>query len=265
MSDGASDTIEVPSSGGAVEVTIGDDHVALVEICRPPNNFFSMEVIGGVADALATCDDHDGVRAALLCARGKHFCAGADFRGGGRAYTTDELYGAAARIFDAETPTVAAIQGAAIGGGLGLALSADFRFVAPQARLSANFARLGFHQGFGLSVTLPRLVGPQVTADLLYTGRRVKGEEAVSLGLADRLVPPGSLRDEARGYAREIATSAPLAVRSIRRTLRGDLADQIRKATAHEAVEQARLQATEDFVEGRTAMAERREPRFTGT
>lgn len=252
------------SESPAVEVTVGEDYVAVVEIRRPPNNFFSMDVIGGVADALAQCDANDAVRAAVLCAEGKHFCAGADFTPGGRTYTTEDLYAAAARIFDAETPTVAAVQGAAIGGGLGLALSADFRFAAPEARCSANFSRLGFHHGFGLSVTLPRLVGPQAAAELLYTGRRVKGAEAVTLGLADRLVPLESLRDEAMAFAREIAISAPLAVRSIRKTLRGDLADQVRAATAHEQVEQEWLQQTEDFAEGREAMKERREPRFQG-
>jgi 2-(1,2-epoxy-1,2-dihydrophenyl)acetyl-CoA isomerase len=245
-------------------VEVGDDHVAIVELCRPPNNFFSLGLIGGIADALEQLDADPNARAAVLCARGKHFCAGADFSGEGRSFTTEELYAAAVRIFRTETPVVAAVQGAAIGGGLGLALSADFRVAAPEARMSANFARLGFHQGFGLSVTLPRLVGQQAAAELLYTGRRVKGAEAVKLGLADRLSPLEGLRDAAHDLAREIATSAPLAVQSIRRTLRGDLADRVEAAIVHEAAEQARLQATDDFAEGTRAMAERRAPNFRG-
>ena len=247
----------------AIHVEIGDDFVATVEIRRPPNNFFSMDVIGGIADALAGLDADPTCRAAVLCAQGKHFCAGADF-GGDRSYTTKDLYAAAVRIFRAETPTVTAIQGAAIGGGLGLALAADFRVAAPEARFSANFARLGFHQGFGLSVTLPRLVGHQAAAELLYTGRRVKGGEAVALGLADELAPLDDLRSAAHNRALEIARSAPLAVASIRRTLRGDLADQVAAATDHEAEEQRRLQATADFAEGTAAMAERRLPDFQG-
>ncbi len=247
-----------------IRVELGDDHVATIELCRPPNNFFSLDLIGGVADALATLDETAGCRAAVLCAQGKHFCAGADFSGSGATYTTEDLYAAAVRIFRAQTPMVAAVQGAAIGGGLGVALAADFRIAAPEARFSANFARLGFHQGFGLSVTLPRLVGPQAAAELLYTGRRVKGDEAVSLGLADRLAPLDELRTTAHALAREIATSAPLAVQSIRATLRGDLADQVEAATAHELVEQLRLRETDDFVEGTRAMAERRPPEFRG-
>jgi enoyl-CoA hydratase/carnithine racemase len=140
----------------------------------------------------------------------------------------------------------------------------DFRVAAPEARFSANFARLGFHHGFGLSVTLPRLVGPQAAAELLYTGRRVKGEEARELGLCDRLVPLARVRAEARALAAEIAASAPLAVVSIRETLRGDLSEAIRRATDREKAEQERLQRSEDFAEGVRAMAERREPRFRG-
>ena len=243
---------------------VGDDYVATIELRRPPNNFFSLDMVAGIADALESLDDDPRCRAAVLCAQGKHFCAGADFSPEGARYSTEDLYAAAVRILRTQTPMVAAVQGAAVGGGLGLALTADFRVAAPEARFSANFARLGFHQGFGLSVTLPRLVGPQVAADLLYTGRRVPGEEAVSLGLADRLVARDEVRSAAHTMAREIAMSAPLAVRSIRATLRGDLADQVEAATAHEHQEQARLQQTADFAEGSRAMAERRTPEFRG-
>lgn len=247
----------------AVTWEAADDHVAIVQMRRPPNNFFSLDLINGIADALFEVDDSD-CRAAVLCAEGKHFCAGADFGGGQRNYTTAELYGAAVRVFRSQTPVVAAVQGAAIGGGLGVALSADFRVGSPEARFSANFARLGFHQGFGLSVTLPELVGKQKGAELLYTGRRIKGDEAAEIGMVDYLVPLDQLQDRAIELAAEIAASAPLAVRSIRQTLRGDLADRIQAATDHEGVEQQRLQATADFIEGTKAMGERRPPNFIG-
>ena len=171
-------------------------HVAVVELRRPPNNFFSVAMITAVAEAFEALDSDHECRAIVLCAEGKHFCAGADFSSSGTD-STAELYAAAARLFRTRKPIVAAVQGAAIGGGLGLALAADFRVVAPEARLSANFARLGFHQGFGLSVTLPRLVGHQRAAELLYTGRRVDGDEALAMGLADRLVPLDEVRDAA--------------------------------------------------------------------
>jgi enoyl-CoA hydratase/carnithine racemase len=161
-------------------------------------------------------------------------------------------------------PVVAAIQGAAIGGGLGLALMPDFRVASAESTFSANFARLGFHHGFGLSVTLPDLVGPQAAMDLLYTGRRVRGEEAFELGLCDRLVPRVAVRERAHAWAQEIAGSAPLAVGAIRETLRGSLAERIREATDREKAIQHDLQRTEDFKEGVRAMAERRAPRFEG-
>ena len=175
------------------------------------------------------------------------------------------LYDEAVRLFSTRIPVVAAIQGAAIGGGFGLALMPDFRVATPEARFSANFARLGFHQGFGLSVTLPDLVGQQRAMELLYTGRRVRGDEALELGLCDRLVPQDELRRTARELAREIALSAPLAVASIRETLRGDLPDRIRVATDREKAEQERLQKSNDFREGVRAMAERRTPNFSGS
>lgn len=251
-------------NGDALSVTVGDDHVAWIELRRPPNNFFSMELIGGLGDALEALDNDSRCRVAVLCSEGKHFCAGADFTSAAGSFSTEDVYGAAVRILRTDTPVVAAVQGAAIGGGLGLALAADFRFAAPEARFSANFARLGFHHGFGLSVTLPRLVGQQHAAEMLFTGRRVKGAEAVQIGLADQLVALADLRAAAHGFAIEIAGSAPLAVRSIRRTLRGDLADRVAAATTHEADEQQRLRRTSDFAEGTAAMAARRAPEFRG-
>lgn len=252
---------------GDVGVRLGDDHVALVRIHRPPNNFFDQALIGSLVEAFEALDREPGCRAVVLCSEGKHFCAGANFGGGGSASEGvggRHLYDDAVRLFATRTPAVAAVQGAAIGGGLGLALFADFRVCAPEARFAANFARLGFHHGFGLSVTLPRLVGQQRAMELLYTGRRVPGEEAHAIGLADRLAPLAELEAEARALAAEIAASAPLAVDSIRETLRGGLAAEIRRATDREKAEQERLQKTADFQEGIRASAERRLPRFEG-
>jgi enoyl-CoA hydratase/carnithine racemase len=159
------------------------------------------------------------------------------------------------------------VQGAAIGGGCGLALSADFRVATPGSRFSANFARLGFHHGFALTVTLPATVGRQAAADLLLTGRRVGGADALGLGLCDRLAGDGegALMGEALDYAGEIAASGPLAVRSIRATLRQGLVEEARLAMEHECAEQMRLRDSADFAEGIRASAERREPRFTGS
>jgi 2-(1,2-epoxy-1,2-dihydrophenyl)acetyl-CoA isomerase len=250
---------------GDVTVTGDGDFVATVEIHRPPNNFFDVDLIRSIADAYEAVDTRADCRAIVLCAEGRHFCAGADFtRPAGSVDATALLYGEAVRLFACRTPVVAAIQGAAVGGGLGLACSADFRVACPEARFSANFARLGFHHGFGLSVTLPAIVGQQRALELLYTGRRIPGDEAARIGLSDRLVEASDVRTAAHALAAEIAASAPLAVRSIRATMRGDLAERIRTATAREAEEQERLRGTRDLAEGIRATAERRPPRFEG-
>lgn len=239
-------------------------HVALVEINRPPNNFFDVALINAIADGLDRVREL-GARSVILCSEGKHFTAGANFNApSGDRELPGDLYAEAGRIFAQPLPIIAAVQGAAVGGGLGVAMAADFRVACPEARFSANFARLGFHQGFALSVTLPRTVGHQRAQEILFTGRRYNGEEALAMGLVDRLVSRSELRAAARDLAAEIAGSAPLAVASIRATLRAGLADAAVEAMAHELAEQTRLRQTDDWTEGVAAMTERRPPIFTG-
>ena len=251
----------------SVSVTVGEDHVAVVEFENPPYNHFNAEIIDAIAGIYEQIDEDPQARVVLLCSKGKHFCAGADF-GEGEGIAVRALYEGAYRIFGAKTPVVAAVQGAAVGGGLGVACSADFRIATPATRFQANFARLGLHHGFGLTVSLPRIVGQQTATELLLTSAPVKGEEALQIGLCDGLAsnePADDLRTKARDFAAEIAAGAPLAVRSIRATMRGDLAEQVLEATTHEAAEQERLFATNDFKEGVQATAERRPPSFTGS
>src|SRR5262249_55740632 len=161
------------------------------------------------ANAFEALDADKACRVILLCSDGKHFCAGAEIDP-----SSDEplprlsaggLYESAARIFAAHKPFVAAVQGAAVGAGLGLACAADFRIAAPEARFCANFSQLGFHHGFGLSVTLPLIAGHTNALDILYTGRRVTGEQALAMGLCSELVPVEEVRARARRLAAEVA------------------------------------------------------------
>jgi 2-(1,2-epoxy-1,2-dihydrophenyl)acetyl-CoA isomerase len=251
-------------SAGDVTVEHHGEHVAVVCMHRPPNNYFDTALVVAVASAYEELAASDWCRAVVLASEGKHFCAGLDFAGNA-GQDIGALYHAALRLFAAPLPVVAAVQGAAIGGGCGLALSADFRVASPGSRFSANFSRLGFHHGFALSVTLPAVVGGQAAADLLLTGRRVSGGDALALGLCDRLVDDGQERAGAVAYASELAAAGPLAVRAIRATLRGGLVDAARDAMDHEQAEQTRLRDTADFAEGVRAAAQRRDPRFTGT
>jgi 2-(1,2-epoxy-1,2-dihydrophenyl)acetyl-CoA isomerase len=256
------------TTDGDVAWCLDDQFVGTVELRRPPDNFFDVPLVRALADA---CDALSATtcRAIVVCAQGKNFCAGADFTGGSRAasaasgaFSIRTLYDEATRLLRTPIPVIAAVQGAAVGGGLGVACAADFRVGSSTSRFSANFARLGFHQGFGLSVTLPAIVGQQAALDLLYTGRRISGDEAARIGLVDRLAE--DVRVGAHEWAQEIAGSAPLAVRSIRETLRGHLADDVSRATDRELAEQDRLRQTSDWAEGVRAVSERRPAQFEG-
>lgn len=250
--------------------------VATVEIERPPHNFFDFQLIEQMADAFEQLDDDDACRAIVLASQGKSFCAGANFgkgrddpdadtqftHQGFRDDTTGRLYRAAVRLFRCRKPVIGAIQGAAIGGGLGVSLVPDFRVVCPEARFAANFVKLGIHPGFGISVTLPRIIGLQQANRMLLSGCRVGGEEALRIGLADRLTSLKDLRSEAIKFASEIAENAPLAVESVRATQRRGLADAVAEITEHELEEQRRLRATDDAAEGVRAVAQRRAGNF---
>lgn len=244
-----------------------DGHVAIVEMRRPPHNFFDVALIRDLADLLERIDADPQARAVVLAAEGKSFCAGANFsapREGAPGGTGGQLYAEALRIFSAAKPIVAAVHGPAIGGGLGLALAADFRVTCPEARFAANFTRLGFHPGFGLTVTLPELVGRNAAELLLLTGRRIGGEEAMRIGLANLLVESSKVREAAVELAGEMAECGPLAVVATRATMRAGLVERVAAATRHELAEQTRLRATHDFAEGVKSVAERRPARFLG-
>src|ERR1700710_2287885 len=194
---------------GTYEHIAGDvpGNIATIEVRRGPNNFIDTDMVAEIADALDIYDRTPDVRAIVLCAEGKHFCAGADFgsRGpDGVARATKRgrhLYKEAQRPWRTGKPIVAAVHGAAVGAGVGLAVMADFRVTCPEARFAVNFTRLGFHPGFGLTASL-----------LMYTGRRITGEQALAIGLADYCVPLDQVRAKATELATEIAQSSPLAI-----------------------------------------------------
>jgi enoyl-CoA hydratase/carnithine racemase len=245
-------------------------HVAQVTFSNPPHNFATVALLGAIADALEALDRDPDCRAVVLASEGKIFCAGGELAnpvggglGGVGADPFREFYDQALRLYATKKPIVAAVQGAAVGAGLGLAVAADFRVASPEARFAANFTKLGFHPGFGLTATLPRLIGVH-RAGLMFMGAlRYKPEEVLPWGLVDRIAPDAV--EGALGLAQEIAENAPLALVSTRKTLRAGLVEEVTAALAHEHAEQAILRRTEDYAEGVRAVAERRVGRFTGT
>jgi enoyl-CoA hydratase/carnithine racemase len=257
-------------TGPDVTISVEGD-VGIVTIRRPPHNLLTEPVLRRVADALEELGS--GARAAVLDSEGRSFCAGADFRSsdavdptenGGFAARTGAFYVQAARIYESPVPVVAAVQGAAIGAGLGLALACDVRVVGEAGWFQANFVRLGIHPGFALSTVLPALVGPGRAAEIFLTGRRVGAEEALAIGLASRGVAAGGELEAALEIAGQIAAGAPLAVAATRATLRRGLGASVRAAMRHELAEQTALAGTADAVEGVGAVLEGRPPHFQG-
>jgi len=245
--------------------------VALITLRRPPHNLLTEPVLRSLADAVSALAGAAG--AAVVCSEGRSFCAGADFRSGEAPDPSDAadfeartgaFYEQAVRVFASPVPLVAAVQGAAIGAGFGLALACDLCVVGERGWFQANFVRLGIHPGFALSATLPRALGPGAATDLLLSGRRVDSVEAERLGLAQRRVPAGEEIAAALDLAQQMAAGAPMAVAATRATLRRGLAETARATMAHELAEQSALAGTADAIEGVRAMLEGRPPAFEG-
>ena len=217
------------------------------------------------------------VRALLRAGAGRAFSAGGDLdmlerlteraSAGARSEVRDFMrayYGLFLAVRRLPCPTIAALHGHALGAGLGVALGCDVRLVAREAKLGLNFVRLGLNPGMGSSWTLPRLVGPSLAAELLYTGRLIDGEEAARIGLASRALPAVEVPGAARALAAEIAANAPLAVQGARRALRASLANDLDAQLALEADEQAQCYASADMREGLAATRGGRAPVFQG-
>lgn len=240
--------------------------VATIEIRRPPHNYFDAELIAAIADSLEQWGHDSAVRVILLRSEGKSFCAGANFSQPQTATPTPSrphLYDEALRLFRTTKPIVAVVHGAAIGGGLGLALAADFRFACPEARFAANFVRIGFHPGFGLTATLPRAIGQGAAESMLLTGRDVFGEEAARIGLALECVARSELQSRALEFAIGLAEVGPLALVKTRQTMRRTLPEAVETALRIERQAQDELRGTADFLEGVRAIGERRKPTFS--
>jgi enoyl-CoA hydratase/carnithine racemase len=251
------------------------DGVAEITLNRAENrNSMTADVLAGLADGVARAKADAELRCVIVTGRGKSFCAGADFRARTeadpnapyvapheRSYNT---YAPFLSLLELEVPTIAAMNGHAIGGGLGLAIVCDLRVAAEGAKYGANFVRLGLHPGMANTYILPRLMGVPNAVELLLTGRLVDGAEAARRGLAHYAVAPEQVLTKARELAREIATAAPLAVRWTKRSIYQALAWDPKTAARNEGLVQSRTMETEDFREGTRALLEKREPKFRG-
>jgi enoyl-CoA hydratase/carnithine racemase len=248
------------------------DHVATITLNRPENrNSMTPDVLEGLSAAVARVRADADVRCVIVTGTGKSFCAGADFRSRGevdeslapneRSY---QLYSHFLAILDIEVPTIAALNGHAIGGGLGLAVVCDLRVANRDAKYGANFVQLGLHPGMATTYLLPRLMGVARGVEFLLTGRIVTGAEAADAGLVNHAVEAGLVQSKARELASEIARAAPRAVRWTKASIYRGLGWDPKRAAFHEADAQSRTMESEDFQEGVAALLAKREAKFTG-
>lgn len=249
------------------------DHVAEITLNRPENrNSMTTEVLEGLRDAIGQAQRDPELRCAIITGRGRSFCAGADFRSqvqrdatGAASLPHERSFGMYApflSVLELEVPVIGALNGHAIGGGLGLAVVCDLRVANRDARYGANFVRLGLHPGMATTYILPRLVGLPRAAELLLTGRIISGAEAAELGLANYAVAAEEVLPKARELAREIASAAPIAVRMTKQSLYRHVSWDPVAAARFEAHAQSRTIETEDSREGIRALLEKREPDF---
>ncbi|HVE93253.1 MAG TPA: enoyl-CoA hydratase/isomerase family protein [Actinomycetota bacterium] len=235
-------------------------------------NAMSAEMTGRFPEALREVAAMDGVRALVVTGAGSAFCAGGDLgflHSGPRDVPTirdkmTSFYPRFSALLDLDIPTIAAINGPAIGAGLCLALMCDLRVAADDAPMSMPFVRIGIHPGMLATALLSRAVSHTWAAEMLYTGRNVTGAEAAGIGLVNRTVARDRVLDEALALAGEVAANAPLALRYVKQGLRHAFRRTMDEAAAWEGFAQPVTMATDDVIEGLKAVRERRSPEFEG-
>jgi enoyl-CoA hydratase/carnithine racemase len=197
--------------------------VAVVRLDNPPVNALSRAVLGKLAEEAGGLWGDESLKAVIVTGEGKAFAAGADISEFGDRESAREIGNAFRAAFGAigaiPRPVIAAVHGVALGGGMELALACDLRIAADSGRLGQPEILLGIIPGAGATQRLPRLVGPARAKELIWSGRQVKAEEALSLGLVDRVVPAGELLDAALTWAGELATGAVVAMGMAKRVI----------------------------------------------
>ena len=251
------------------------DHIAVITLNRPDNrNSMTEDILSGIEKrVMQVRADHD-LRCVIITGKGNCFCAGADFKTGatrdipGRELQPNEksfaMYQPFLSVLDIEVPVIGALNGHAIGGGLGLTLVCDIRVANQDAKYGANFTKLGLHPGMATTYFLPRFIGVPRAAELLLTGRIITGAEAADYGLMNYALPESEVWVKSWELAQEVASCAPLANRWTKRSLYQNCDWNPVEAALHEAELQSRTIATEDYAEGTSALLEKRTPNFHG-
>ncbi|MBA2598659.1 MAG: enoyl-CoA hydratase/isomerase family protein [Chloroflexia bacterium] len=264
---------EASTNGATVELNVDDQtHIATLTLNRPEAmNAISRQLAADLLGACEALTNHDDVWVAIVTGAGdRAFCAGADLKerrllsAPERTAHTAAIEAAAEALAVLPMPVIAAIRGYALAGGAELAAACDLRIAAADAVFGFPEVNIGIFPGAGGVLRLPGLIGGGAARDLLFTGRRVAADEALRLGLVDRVVAPDAVTAAVLEMALSIASSAPLAVRAVKRALRESHGRSLAEARQIVNALRGALDQTEDYDEGLRAFAERRAPRFSG-
>ena len=253
-----------------------DGMIATITLNRPQNrNSMTPDVMNVFKDYIQRVRSEETLRALIITGTGNTFCSGADFR---RSVLPDpskmnivagqvrqfNIYKPFLELLQVEVPIIAAMNGHAIGGGLGLAMVCDLRVANAEAMYGANFSRLGLTSGMSTTYILPRLIGLPRAAELLFTGRLITGADAAAYGLVNYAEAPEAVLPKALALAQEISEAAPIAVRLLKRSLyRGMEWNPVPQAEWESWVQSATFE-TADSTEGINALLEKRPPKFSG-
>ena len=262
-----------PMTDSPLRVERRDDGVVVLTLALPDRrNAMTGELTEAWGSAIAKLRGDRSVRCIVVTGEGSAFCAGGDLSWIAESpdLNVDAIrdrmlpfYRTWLSIRELETPSIAAINGHAIGAGLCLALACDIRYAARGAKLSAPFTQLGMHAGMAATFLLPEVVGTAAARDLLLTGRAVTADEALPIGLVSAVFEPDALLDEALSSASRVAGAAPIASRLTKAGLRAGHGS-LEEALQYESLAQPVTFATDDLREGLAATRERRTPKFTG-
>jgi len=254
-----------------------EDHIATITLNRPHRrNAISVGMLELLGEHFTAADQDRDVRVVVLTGAGKGFCSGLDIKdamagtgiggsgggGGGGSLQTRTL--PTVILQEMDTPVIAAINGAAAGYGLDLALGADLRLMASSAVLLPGFARRGVVPESGGTWYLPRLLGWAKAAEISYLGRDLDAAESERIGLVNRAVPDDALGPLVREWASEIARNAPLAVQAMKRLFRHGQTEDFASHSHHVLLQTMLLFGTKDFQEGLASFVEGRPPEFRG-
>lgn len=248
-----------------------EENVAIATISRPPANALSQGLIQDVNALLDAVEHDDAVRVIVIHGEGRFFSAGADIKEFTSVESGEEFAGLAKngqdvfeRLESFSKPVIAAIHGAALGGGLELAMGCHMRFVTEKAKLGLPELSLGIIPGFAGTQRLPRYVGVAKAAEMMFTSDPISGTEAVSWGLANRAFSDEDLLPETLNIAKKIAKKSPIALKAAIQMLQYAKTSSFYDGVAAEANSFGEVFVSRDAKEGIQAFIEKREPVFTG-